>query len=302
MSGKDNVVRDLFNRKQGNNRVVDTAKKSNLDILNELEQIIANQTENDIDPDLIEYYLAVLQERAPVVEDYDSKAELDKLRKDHPLIFEKEIHNEESETAIISTDCTSVKKTRWLPKVVAMFAIVVTLTAAGTLTAHTFGYDLWGAAAEWTRETFGFIYQSDSQVQKDVSGQNNGVFTDMQSALDEYGITAKLLPAYIPEGYEQENFIVDDWGDGVVHFYVSYRTKGRESLLIISVKQGLLGADHQKDAEDPEIYVSGGVQHYLMTNMGEYKVVWSHDNYESNISGLSDKDELIRIIDSIYEG
>lgn len=63
------------------------------------------------------------------------------------------------------------------------------------------------------------------------------------------------------------------------------------------------GTEYEKDADDPEEYSKNGVTHYIMTNFGDYFAVWLSGNMECSIyiAGGSTKDELIKIIDSIYE-
>ena len=65
-------------------------EKSNTELLQEIEDTLRSGTVEDMDTDKIEYYLSILQERAPVEEDYDPEQQWSELREAHPLIFSVE--------------------------------------------------------------------------------------------------------------------------------------------------------------------------------------------------------------------
>ena len=65
-------------------------EKSNTELLQEIEDTLRSGTVEDMDTDKIEYYLSILQERAPIEEDYDPEQQWSELREAHPLIFSVE--------------------------------------------------------------------------------------------------------------------------------------------------------------------------------------------------------------------
>ena len=60
-------------------------------------------------------------------------------------------------------------------------------------------------------------------------------------------------------------------------------------------------AVYSKDEGEPEEYKIGGDTHYIMTNCGKYFTVWRNGTLECGIAGVDSRDELIKIIDSIYK-
>ena len=58
---------------------------SNTELLEEIDRIM-EQGEN-MDVERVEYLLAALQKRAPVMEDYDPVKQWEKVQEDHPLFF-----------------------------------------------------------------------------------------------------------------------------------------------------------------------------------------------------------------------
>ena len=49
-----------------------------------------------------------------------------------------------------------------------------------------------------------------------------------------------------------------------------------------------------------EIYIKNGIEHYITTNVGEYRAVWSNSGLICEIHCVPTREELIRMIDSIY--
>lgn len=188
-----------------------------------------------------------------------------------------------------------------LPIGVAAAIIAVIVLMSGTLTAHALGYEVFGAIATWTKDTFSFTQQTETNPGFAAEPENMPGISDLQSALDEYGITEKLVPAYIPKGYEQTEFYVDEANDCTLFTAV---LENADETIIMQIRKNSAAknrADYEKDGEDPEIYIVSGIPHCIMTNMGEYRAVWVNGLFEASVSGLSAKDELIKMIDSIYE-
>ncbi|MGI5986298.1 MAG: hypothetical protein ACOX7O_10690 [Oscillospiraceae bacterium] len=51
----------------------------------------------------------------------------------------------------------------------------------------------------------------------------------------------------------------------------------------------------------PEVYESGGISHYIMTNMDSYAAAWTNGSLEGGIFGPKTKNDLLKMIDSIYK-
>lgn len=191
-------------------------------------------------------------------------------------------------------------KGRGLLRVASIAAIIVALAFAGTVTSYALGYDLWGAVAEWSKETFGFVSQENSSPLGGLPNSDSSAFNDLQSALTENGIDQRMVPAYIPDGYVQTEFYITDIAEGV-QFYAAF-TNNDDNIIIIEVLEhtNQFVSQYQKDDEDPEIYEVNGIDHYIMTNMNKHLAVWKDGMLEGSISGLESKDELIEMINSIY--
>ena len=51
---------------------------------------------------------------------------------------------------------SNTRPRKWVLRTARILAAVIAVLLATSLTAYAFGFDLWGAIANWTKETFGF--------------------------------------------------------------------------------------------------------------------------------------------------
>lgn len=181
-------------------------------------------------------------------------------------------------------------------------AIIVMLLINGTFTANALGYDLWDVIVNWTNETFGFISREHSNQGNDSVSQLDFMdeFISIQSSLEDYGITEKVIPTYVPDEFERSYAKIDDSTENTAFIYM-YSNDNRSIILRYVIFSTTLGSSFQKDEGEPEIYEASGVEHYIATNVGKYIAIWTRGNLECSISGLDSRGELIKMIDSIYK-
>ena len=201
------------------------------------------------------------------------------------------------------------RNARWLARAALAAAAIAVLLLATTVTASAFGYDLWGVIAEWSREAFTFTANDrtggsgpDAHQAGASADPGEAEYSSLQDALDSYGISTPLAPAWIPERFELDSVDVGETSSftNIGATYVS-----EENVLVITIllHKGSQNsfAIWQKDADEPLTYEVNGITHYIMTNMGRQTAVWLNGNYECGISGDITHEELLRMLDSIYE-
>ena len=192
---------------------------------------------------------------------------------------------------------------RWMIRIAGVAAILAILFFVTTITAYALGYDVWGTIAKWSSETFSFA-SKESGDRTDVPGQQSNIleFSSIQETLDYYGIEETIAPTWIPERFVLE-FVEAAENAGLIAFNAHYSYG--EDILAMSAfchkEPQEKYAQWQKDDVEPTTYEAGGVTHYLMTNMGRQVAVWMTGNCECNITGDMSKEELLAVIDSIYE-
>ncbi len=125
--------------------------------------------------------------------------------------------------------------------------------------------------------------------------------SEMQSMLTELGLPADLAPTQIPTGYTL--LAVERIDTEVCNCMIAVYENGA-SFLNIEISRyvnadALSSLAMQMDDVAPEEYMSNGKLFYLFTNTGNWRGAWSTDSYVISISGLSTKEQLIEVIDSI---
>lgn len=186
-------------------------------------------------------------------------------------------------------------------RVLIIAAVIVALILAGMCTAGALGVDVWGAIATWTGDVFGFDLPAGSEGSSVPSPDMSETYSDLRSALTAYGVADKLLPTYLPEGYVQTDFETADNATGGT-LYTAVYENGTNTLVYQYISSTSGGGEYMKDEGDPEVYTAGGVEHYIFTNVGQYEAVWRNEGFECSLSGFGSKDELIKVINSIYGG
>lgn len=177
-------------------------------------------------------------------------------------------------------------------KTLSVAAVLAVVIISGSLTASAFGYNLWGAVAEWTRDTFGF-----------TQGQNNGIhpFENLRDALAAYDINDPIVPQWIPDGYGEDTVQAAETPDSKV---ISASCKSTAGEIKIEVKafynQNNEHRVYEIFEDGVEKYASNGIDFYIMKNDDFTRVSWAVGNNECSILCALEPKEIYRMIDSIF--
>lgn len=121
--------------------------------------------------------------------------------------------------------------------------------------------------------------------------------------MEKYGVHKKLFPTWIPEGFKQTELqvIIDSYYNSI-DFYVAYE-KGVCFLAFGTtyIIPGSKGGTTEKDSRPVEKYTRGGVDYYLTYNLSQVNADAIVDDSLVLFNGDVTKDEMKKMIDSIYE-
>ena len=177
-------------------------------------------------------------------------------------------------------------------KTLSVAAVLAVVIISGSLTASAFGYNLWGAVAEWTRDTFGF-----------TQGHNTGIdpFENLRDALAAYDINDPIVPQWIPDGYGEDTVQAAETPDSKV---ISASCKSTAGEIKIEVK-AFYNQDNEHRVyeifeDGVEKYASNGIDFYIMKNDDFTRVSWAVGNNECSILCALEPKEIYRMIDSIF--
>lgn len=262
------------------------------ELLVELEKKMEMMTDLDFDADLIDAYMSALEHKEPLVINVDIKKSLADFYSRQSSIPEPDSGNRH----IAEPTSRRVPRLRISRYVVA--AVVIMLLFA-MFTAQALGFNILGALAHWTKDTFSFIGSSEEIQETRKYNQ----YSALQEALDDAHIDAKLAPTWGPDGFELVELINSQTPE-FIKFHAYYEYGDRP--LAVTIWQYETDEDAQlrvfeRDESNERLYETAGVRHYIKANNGKNAVIWSIDNYVVSFSGDISESELEKMIDSVYE-
>lgn len=181
-----------------------------------------------------------------------------------------------------------------------MFAAMVTAQAAG--------FDVFGAMARWTEETFSFRSVPSNIELTENLDRNGGTdgqkrsFSSLQEALDAYGIIQVHEPTQMPDGFAINKCGVEysDTPYSII-LYADYVNNRDRIAINIASYESKPAALTQKTDEPPELKEWNGTTFYVIENSSNAMVAWYDDAYEYYVSGKLDREILWGIAVSMYE-
>ena len=185
------------------------------------------------------------------------------------------------------------KKFNWLLRTAAA---VVTLVLIGTITVNALGFNLWKTIASWSKDLFNYSTEQDVE-EKSIPE----VLEPLAIVMQNNGLHTSLIPKYIPENCKFVS--VKNASSDESIFILCQLTVDDEPIIIQYTTHSETddNVNYQKDATDPEIYETSSNRFYIVTNFGTYNATWISNGIEGMIYGISSKDELIKILNSINE-
>lgn len=187
-------------------------------------------------------------------------------------------------------------------RVASIFLVALVLFGTVSVSAYAAGFNIWGAVAKWTDERFSFG-DTNKVMAMPLSPDFEGDYYSLQDALDAYGITDTVAPTWIPNGYALSRLKVAEKQS--YNEFLAACNGNYEGVLTISIVQhkrdDLDFAIQEKDSSEVLVHTMGGVDHYIMSNNGRIVALWISGGCECAIRGNITIDEMVRIIDSIYE-
>lgn len=188
-------------------------------------------------------------------------------------------------------------KRHFFRRVVIVAAVVVCIALPPAL-----GFEnVFQMISSWSDDIF-LMEDNVNTFKNEYTLPENDRYGKLQEALDEYEISANVVPNWMPEGFILDDIIVNVLQEPERIEIRAYYLNGERmiSLFYNQYRESL--TSNEKNDSSVEIYTVGGVKHYLFENMESEVAVWSLADLECAISGDISKKEMKKIIESIYEG
>lgn len=177
-------------------------------------------------------------------------------------------------------------------------AAALAVSLFSMVAAQAFGFDVFGALAQWTESTFHFV--SDTR-ETAGSPESETIRQTIQAVFDDYGVTVPA-PAWYPKGTEFDKDMETKEASGAI--VITCRFTLRDQKFYIEIQQyskndSVPTQTFEKDASNIEEYYSNGRLFFLMSNLSESYAVFSDAKTLVTIEGNLSLDTMKQIIDSI---
>ena len=158
----------------------------------------------------------------------------------------------------------------------------------------------WNREQFWFEPTEGTLPPSSHPTAPSPSAE----YQSLQEALDDYGVTERVVPTLIPDGYILDHISVREFpGSGRLMFDAYYEKSDAESISLSVRKYNQSGAStFEKEDDTVEVYIVNDVSHYIFQNSGYTTATWQIGDLECAITVNSGTIAVEDLITSIYEG
>ena len=262
----------------------------------ELDGLLTHATERDFDAGKLDLILSALDDADPVSDAEAFDAERG-LRRFHERLAVRNVDKDDSAARSFKTSLSQRPK-RNARKIALIAAVLIVVLAT---TAQAFHWDLFGLVARWTSEILhlGTETVEYAQIaQNPLAKDEERAYDSVQDMLDDFGVTAPLVPAWVPERFGEPSISAANLWTGL-SLYMAYQTQ--EGFLIFQAVEiqpkGVL--DVERDSSDMQMSHINGRNYYFFSDVNAEKAVWQNGAFECRVSGSVTREEMKQIVSSI---
>lgn len=263
---------------------------SPVELADALELALDSMSAENYNPDLIDAYLDVLEQKAPIPEEPDVESAFEEFKSRlQDLPFEDTCSASHTRSAPIR----AVRRRSFKRAIVTVIAAVIALFAL-MIGAQAAGLDVFGRLARWTEELFYFSSEE--------STYSSEYYAAFQDALREQGLPKELAPTWYLEGFlpNEPQVWDDNLSQSVQSSFISL--DGRNFAINIEKykeEKSLIDSPYEKDSSNVEVYSNEHMTFYIMSNVDTVTAAWADGNLTETIIGKLSIPEVKKMIDSI---
>lgn len=185
------------------------------------------------------------------------------------------------------------KKNLFRVKNIAAASLIFCI-AFGAFSTTTNARELFAHVANWTKDTFWFSHSEEKEdIHSSLKAEFDTVFSPTE--VPEY-----LLPTWLPDHFTKKT---EDGYTSKTEIFKMFLYEDNSSSDFFSISVSYLLSNptviYEKDTEDVVIYQKDGIDYYIMSNLNTITAIWKVDSFECQISGNIEREDLIKMIDSI---
>jgi len=186
------------------------------------------------------------------------------------------------------------KGRRLLQRGIAAALIIIFAFVSTTI---AIGVSRWQKTGQWTSEIFWFTTLV-------APLQMNEALIPLHDALQDHGITSRVAPKWIPDGFV---LVASETFETPIHvtFWHLFEYSSKSMTVQIIAFDDLTHVNYEMvdegEGDSVSVYRRSGIDHFIMDNRGKVSIKWTHENYECYIVGDFTVIEAENIINSVYE-
>ena len=188
---------------------------------------------------------------------------------------------------------------RWLrvASVAAVLLLVISVLPQ-TVTAES----LWQRLARWTDSIFEFFNSGtpDDPQPEYVFKTDNPGLQEVYDAITELGVTDPVVPMWLPEGYELEEYKLVEMPT-MIELHARFIDRNYSMVLTVNIYNEEQSFEYIKDGTDIVYYECSGTSHHIMRNNDRWVVAWTKSHMECAFTIDCQEDILYKILESIYK-
>lgn len=270
------------------------------DLEKEFLEWLESVSVEDFDETLLNAFLEELEKQHPMDVAFDSQASLERFHKRFAPLFEAQGEATVRESFQPSTDRLG-RHARRLMTIAATIAAML----AVMIGAQAFGIDVFGFFANWTDEIFYFSRSASETYDAPtypLAMDESAEYETIEEALSAFQIDAAVAPSWYPDGLGnlKVRATVSAFG---MEIYAASDGDGPFFTLTICDFDRDVGPTYiiEKDDSDVTLYETGERTHYIFKDGELCKATWIVNGLQCIMTGEFTKNEILRMIDSIYE-
>ena len=273
-------------------------------------QDLENNSPDALSPDTLKYIFELLDSREHCDAEPDIAEEWKRFKRESiPLVTQGyDLSALKNLASPCITDADTVRRwpaARRSPKqtirTIAATAAAICILFTGMITVQASGFDVFGAIARWTDETFNFAVSSSN-----IGVPNNTASREYQESvgdiLDFYNVKQSLVPSWYPQGYTMSEPEIYS-SEGVLQIFCSFENQdgGYFSIQIFRYEntEELNNYTFEKSSGDAETFTENGKIFYILRNEDTLTGTWTDGHTLESISGNLSEQDLKNIIKSI---
>ena len=155
--------------------------------------------------------------------------------------------------------------------------------------------------ARWTGDVVDFFSperENRNLLEYEFTSQNPGL-RQVYEAVRELGVTAPVVPGWIPEGYElvECKTHITSQKSGVS---ANFRNADNDLILKVDIYEEDVSHEYHQDASVYDVYELYDTAHTILRNNNRWVVIWFQENIECSLAVDCHEDTLYEILKSIY--